>query len=163
MHPSIADGAQAEPVLANQLAVLRETLNKGRRASSLSAAKQHTLLKVIAELENDRAELLKKGGADGETAVALIKQRFAQNLKGLKDGAARGGRELENVFSFCEQAFRDSDEMLIFVTELTVNYFSARFIGHYGCDKYYLHNKELQFQERNEELVQRVNKIDWSI
>ena len=160
---TIAGGAQAETVLADQLAALRETLDKGRRSSSLSAAKQHTLLKVIAELENDRAELLKKGGADGETAVALIKQRFAQNLDGLKDGAARGGRELENVFSFCEQAFQDSDEMLIFVTELTVNYFSARFIGHYGCDKYYLHNKELQFQERNEELVQRVNKLDWSI
>lgn len=39
-------------------------------------------------------------------------------------------------------------EVLIFVTELTANYYSARFIGRYGCDRYYLHNKQLQFGER---------------
>ncbi|MFR5880390.1 MAG: hypothetical protein ACLUEQ_06065 [Cloacibacillus evryensis] len=53
--------------------------------------------------------------------------------------------------------------MLIFVTELTAGYYSARFIGHYGCEKYYLHNRELRFQERDRELRDRAGKLDWTI
>lgn len=50
--------------------------------------------------------------------------------------------------------------MLIFVTELTANYYSARFIGRYGCDRYYLHNKQLQFGERRQEIERRLDELD---
>ena len=42
----------------------------------------------------------------------------------------------------------------------TANYYTARFIGHYGCDKYYLHNKELRFQERRQEIMKQVDSLD---
>ena len=74
---------------------------------------------------------------------------------------------MQNAFTFCEKAFEredeeiSGDEILIFVTELTVNYYTARFIGHYGCDKYYLHNKELQFEQRQVEIANRVSDLEW--
>ena len=42
------------------------------------------------------------------------------------------------------------------VTELTVNYWSAKFISRYGCDKYFEHNKELLVYERQQELVSEI-------
>lgn len=88
---------------------------------------------------------------------------FAQKVAELKGLAADGGRALENVFSFCEKAFADGDEILIFVTELTANYYSARFIGRYGCDRYYMHNKQLQFDQRQQEIIKRMDEIQWTV
>lgn len=81
----------------------------------------------------------------------------------LNERAKQAGQALNAVFEFCEQAFADGDELLLFVTELTVHYDTARFIGHYGCDKYYLYNKELQFEERQKDILKRVNAIKWDI
>ena len=50
--------------------------------------------------------------------------------------------------------------MLIFVTELTINPHSARFISRYGCDKYFAHNKELLFYERQKEIIREIEDID---
>ena len=59
--------------------------------------------------------------------------------------------------------FADGDEILIFVTELTANYYSARFIGRYGCDRYYMHNKQLQFDQRQQEIIKRMDEIQWTV
>ncbi len=38
-----------------------------------------------------------------------------------------------------------------FVTELTVNFYSAKFISENGCDPYYVYNRGLLFGERQRE------------
>ena len=156
------EGAPAD-TLDRQIAGLRAELEKGRRASSLPAAKQRTLLRVIAALEEYRASVIKSGAADGRAAFALVSESFAKSVARLKESASAAGAALDNVFDFCGKAFGEGDEMLIFVTELTAGYYSARFIGHYGCEKYYLHNRELRFQERGRELRDRAGKLDWTI
>lgn len=134
-----------------------------KKLRGLPAAKQRTLLRVIAALEEYRASVIKSGAADGRAAFALVSESFAKSVARLKESASAAGAALDNVFDFCGKAFGEGDEMLIFVTELTAGYYSARFIGHYGCEKYYLHNRELRFQERDRELRDRAGKLDWTI
>ena len=81
----------------------------------------------------------------------------------LKEQARQAGEALRNVFAFCEQAFVQGEELLIFVTELTSNYYSARFIGRYGCEAYYIHSKQLQFQERRQEIQRQLDTIAWTL
>ncbi len=153
----------------------QELLDKGRKSSSLSPRKQKAMQKVIKVLEEDRAALMMQGITTGAEAFDAVRHQFEQSVLELRKGAERGTQVLEHAFTFCERAFesKDSeakefvrsggDEILIFVTELTVNYDTARFIGHYGCDKYYLHNKALQFAERQVEIAKRVNELEWDI
>ncbi|MBE6763419.1 MAG: hypothetical protein E7553_03560 [Ruminococcaceae bacterium] len=54
-----------------------------------------------------------------------------------------------------------AQEILIFVTELTVGYHSARFISRYGCKEYFDHNKELLFFERQKEIIREMELLDW--
>ena len=76
---------------------------------------------------------------------------------------------LENMFLFIENVFGGGQEMLVVVTELTVNYYSAKFISRYGCEKYFEHNKELLVYERQQELLSEImllndaDEIDLSI
>ena len=50
--------------------------------------------------------------------------------------------------------------MLILVTELTISFYGARFIGRYGCKEYFAHNKELLFYERQKEIIQELENLE---
>ncbi len=150
-------------ILESYIAQEEEKLAKGRKASALSPGKQHCMQRLIAQLESYRAGILTQSITQGDEAFAWIKQAFGALVEEVKASAASGSQALDNAFDFCEKAFEDGDELLIFVTELTVNYYTARFIGHYGCDKYYMHNKELQLAQRQTELEKQVNALGWEV
>ncbi len=141
---------------------LQKRYEQGKKASSLSVSGQRIIKHVIKLLQNDLIEI-KQSGKEGTEAYELMKINFKKSVASLKTLAQKGKDGMHNVFEFFEKAFSDGDEILLFVTELTVHYHTARFIGHYGCEKYYLHNKELQFEERQQDLLQRVNKINWEL
>lgn len=150
-------------MLEDSVAAQEEKLAAGQRAASLSAQTQREIRRMIRMLDGFCALLMRNRIVEGQEAFLMVRQAFNSEVEALKKLAAHGGQALNNAFAFCEKAFSDGDEVLLFVTELTANYYSARFIGHYGCDRYYLHNKELQFQERQQEILDRVNQMDWSL
>ncbi|MDD6255396.1 MAG: MoxR family ATPase [Eubacteriales bacterium] len=165
VHEEMGEGVE-EPAAVLEQHIEEETdnLEKGRLASSVSESRQRCIQMMLAELNDYKAELIHAGLAEGgEEAFDLIRKKFGASVSELRSAADIGREMLENAFSFCEKAFEEGEEILIFVTELTVNYYTARFIGHYGCDKYYLHNKELQFAERQKEIQSRVDKINWEL
>jgi hypothetical protein len=158
------DGTTVE-MLERRIAKQEETLKNGRKSSSISAVRQRVLQRVIASLGDFRALMIRERGGNRNPMddFDLIRKTFSETVAALKRDAAATGDALNNTFAFCEQAFTDGDEILIFVTELTANYYSARFIGHYGCDRYFMHNKELQFHERRQELIGRVQMLEWDV
>ena len=140
-----------------------EKLEKGKKSFSLSAAQQKVIQRVLVSLHRYKADVLGSGTADAEEAFGLIRAAFQKQAKELSESAGAAGGKLDAALKFCEKAFGDGDEILIFITELTVNYFTARFIGHYGCDRYFIHNKELQFSQRQTELDRRVQELTWEV
>lgn len=165
-----------DAILENSIQEQTDTLEKGRRASALSINRQKAIQRTIAILESCRAGLIRNSITEGGKAFEYIRGEFTRQVDQLRTSAEKGKAVLANAFDFCERAFEaedadekreivkaGGDEILIFVTELTVNYYTARFIGHYGCDKYYMHNKELQFAERQLEISRRLDELDWEI
>ncbi len=76
-----------------------------------------------------------------------------------RDTEAVSGR-LHALFVFLEEVFSDGNEMLIFVTELTVNDYSARFIGMFGSEDYKRHNDALLITERRNELQEEIAALE---
>lgn len=150
----------AEALMERIIAGREEQLGCAVRASSISREGQREAKLTLRCLNALRGELLRRGTGDAAADFAIVKSGYKAKVGELKESASAGTRALDNTFTFCEQAFADGDEVLIFVTELTANYYTARFIGHYGCDKYYLHNKELRFQERRQEIMKQVDSLD---
>ena len=54
----------------------------------------------------------------------------------------------------------EGQELLILVTELTINYYAATFISRYGCDAYFTHNQELLFYERQQEIISQLESLE---
>ncbi len=101
---------------------------------------------VIQVLEEQRIEL--QNIDNGSEAFAMIKTNFSSKQKALKKSASAAGKRLSHMFHFCEEVFPDGQELLILVTELTINQISASFISKYGCPEYFKYNKDLLLYDR---------------
>ena len=73
--------------------------------------------------------------------------------------ATVNGLDAYHLFAFVEAVFADGNEMLILVTELTVNTFSARFITMFGCEDYQKHNEKLMLSERQNDIKDELNEL----
>ena len=89
-----------------------------------------------------------------------MKAAYDAKIKAHRQAATEAGAAIENSFTFLENAFGDGQEMVIFVTELTVNMTCTWYISHYGSAKYFAHNKELLFYERQKSLIESIARID---
>ena len=136
----------------------KKKLEKGRKAGSLSQDKQVQMESLIDLLE-DYAERL-AGETDDRNAFDLLKMDFDQKVKELKQNGKDKGIFLENLFNFAEEVFTDGHELLLIVTELTSNYYTAKYISEYGCEKYFQHNKELLFYERQKKILEELDELE---
>ena len=135
-----------------------QKLDKGRKAGSLSLDGQARMESLLAMLEEGMEQITNE--TDGMNAFGLLKMNFDSRVKQLKQAGVEKGKLLENLFIFSEEVFTNGHELLIIVTELTANYYTARYISEYGCEKYFEHNKELLFYERQKKLLQELDVLD---
>ena len=77
----------------------------------------------------------------------------------MKQETGQVSGRLHALFGFLEEVFPEGNEMLIFVTELTVNDDSARFIGMFGSEDYTRHNNALLISERRNELQEEITAL----
>ena len=152
--------AESEAAVGKQINLLNKKMEAGKLASTLSADAEFACYSAVAALEEMSAMLMEQKPADGTEAFKLLKAEFDNRTKQLKKQADTAGKQLSNVFLFCEDVFGDGQEMLILVTELTISYYGARFISRYGCKEYFNHNKELLFYERQKEIIQEIESLD---
>ena len=117
---------------------------------------------VLALREKKRALEINNEDARSPEMQAFIieKKAFEEKVARLKEDTAVAGRRLSNLFNFVSECFGDGNEMLILITELTVNYSSARFIAEKGCEEYYKYDKKFQLYDRNKELMSEVKALE---
>jgi hypothetical protein len=144
----IAAGTDAPAALGELLSVRREALSRAKTAGQLDRESRELAQRVLAALEEFRSAL-HQGDAD---AMDVLRTRFAASVEARKLHAAVAAGELDNAFRFLEETFGDSQEMVLFVTELTAGYDTSWFVENFGCDAYFRHNRELLFDDTAERI-----------
>ena len=66
---------------------------------------------------------------------------------------------LEYAFDFMEGTFGDSQEMVIFITELNTSYYAVRFLEENDCERYFQYNKRLLFEDREKDILTRLDRL----
>ena len=103
-------------------------------------------------------ELKEKKALEGRLDES-VREAFQKQTELREQMLNDAAENLECAFDFCEVAFGESQEMVVFITELTVNQYSAWFIGENGCDRYYKYNKGLLFHERQQGILQDMDEV----
>ena len=83
---------------------------------------------------------------------------WQRERKAFRQKAGRAGEMLDAMLRFSEEAFPEA-ELSYLITSLASGSVSARFIGTFGCDRYYAHSRELLFEERNLEIQREIAEL----
>lgn len=156
-------GDFVEPVLSlldTQAQGRKKLLESLQSANSLSDADRRKHRSVIRFLEEGKKELYVGGASTGTEAYGVLKEKYSLLVERMKQDTARAGRELHALFVFVEEAFGEGNEMLILVTELTVNNASAQFIAAFGSSDYSRHNEELMLSQRVSDIQSRIAQLE---
>ncbi len=154
-------GAVPSAVVEKQIKEVRHEIENGKLSATLSTDDIYSRQNAISAMEEMTEMLRQQKPADGAAAFALLKKAFDTRTKAIKAQAGEAGKCLSNAFIFCEDVFGEGQEILILVTELTISYYGAHFISHYGCKEYFAHNKELLFYERQKQIIREIETLDW--
>lgn len=143
-------------IIESQIQARQKLLETMRSAGTLSNEDRKKNRAIIQFLEARVKELrLEKS----ENPFTMLKAAFDKDVTMMKEENERIQKRLHNVFAFSEVAFMDGNEMLVLVTELTVNVYSSRFIGIYGSPDYAKHNEDLMLHEREDNLMQEIDNL----
>ena len=110
----------------------------------------------INALEAYRRELEKSPAEGREARFELVKALFAEETAKAEALAAEAGAKFDNAFRFLESAIGQSQELVLFVTEITAGYDTSWFVGEYGCDAYFRNNRELLFDETRSRILEKL-------
>ena len=117
------------------------------RARSLNEKLKECAKKIVAE-ETINIE---------ETALfALAKEPFDAQCEKLQSLENQGIETLEHAFTFMEQAFSDGQEMVVFVTELTITPEIAVFLSEHRIERYETYKDQLLIGTKRAEILSEI-------
>ena len=151
--------ASPEELLRQLIGETENTLERRRENRQTDRDGEEVLRRSARALEAYADELRLGDVRGSENAFSLVKERFDAETGSRKEEIAAVSAELENAFAFLAKAFGESQEMVVFVTELTVNFYSARFIADNGSDSYYVYNRGLLFGERQQGILKEIDDL----
>ena len=136
----------------------KEGLEQRKQAEQIGKEEEYIFKDVIADLEG-YSRMQQEEHLDFPAAFEKIREDFQEKTRKREQEIEETQEALYHAFEFMEEAFGESQEMVVFVTELNVNYYSIQFIKENGCDKYYQYNKGLLFDEQQEAISTELENL----
>lgn len=155
-----ANGNVLVDMLERQKEAKKKAADSLRMANALSEGDKRKYRKTICFLEEAKKELYVGDAGTATEAFSYIKQKFDQQVSVMKGGVVETKGRIHRLFEFVKETFGEENEMLILVTELTVNTSGARFIGMFGSEDYQKYNGKLRLSGRQEDLRQEIERLE---
>ena len=130
-----------------------EQLKLSANAGQNDREKRILLQSEINALMNCLSAVSASSPADSEAAADLLRTTFATETEKLDALAEKAGSEFGNAFSFLEKSVGQSQEMVLFVTEITAGVNTSWYVGEFGCEAYFRHNKELLLSDTRSRIL----------
>ena len=141
--PELLSGGTVEDSIHMRVLDRERTLNRRVEAGVLSSAAIRKERLVIRKLRDIMAECAVAETPKGDIAFRTVQVVYQKEVDKIQEFAKTANTRIDNAFDFIDEAM-SSRECLVFVADMTTRQATTQFIAHYGNDKYYAHNKELQ-------------------
>ena len=156
-----AKPASVYEMLAENVADIKDEMDKAKQANALSTSKKAVYLREIKLFESYKNKLDEEQivSSDNAAQFALVKKTFQKDVKKMQTAAGKMTSSMENAFKYMEAAFGDEQEMTLFVAELTVNRNIANFIAKHGSDSYFKHNSSMLIYNEDDKLTGEIDQL----
>lgn len=124
-------------------------LEEDRKAGDLTK-QEETGRKILLKLLKESVPV-----HDGEAKQCFeeAKEPFEKRKESMVQRKKRVEASVEHAFTFMEEAFSEGEEMVLFVTELTMTQDSVLFFADYTCERYLKYSEELLLGTRRREIL----------
>lgn len=146
--------------LLTQIAEARsKKLEDKKEAGLINRMEERCSRQVLAELEREEHLLLTSDCESASESFAMIKAGFNRETTGLEEESEQVSQALECAFDFVEKVFGEDQELVVFITELSLSYYAIRFISDNGCPRYYRYNRVLLSGEQQKEILRQIDEL----
>ncbi len=159
LHQDLVHIREGEKMLGTLLDEKQAALTRRRDAGSTDKDALFTAAREAERLAAFQQALALEKVPKGQ-AFERLKALFQEDVQARADAADRTDRQLANVFAFLDAAIPNSQELVLFATELTANYFTSWFIQNFGCEAYFAHNKQLLFDDTRQRLLREIGSAE---
>ena len=155
LHADLLAIREGEKAIASLLDEKRAALADKRNGGSSDKDALYVASREVERLDAYRQALTLEKVPE-EQQFDRLKALFSADVNARAAAADKTDTELANAFAFLDAAIPDSQELVLFATELTANWFTSWFIQNFGCDAYFAHNKRLLFDDTQKQLLQDI-------
>lgn len=155
-------------LLESEKQMIKDKAAAGQNAKELKV-QYHGVVTKLEQYEKMLRESdasLQKAQETGDEAVSddrdvfeLVRSEFEKEAEALEIHTEMTLEQLEYAFDFMEAAFGESREMVVFITELSVNSDAVKFLEENECPRYYMYNKTLLFEDRQADIHDTLSRI----
>ena len=157
--PKLLEGATVDAAIGTPMRRRADALERKVAAGTAKLDWRRRENLVIRKLREIMAACTMAGTEQGPEAFETVNAEYRKEVEKIEPQVADADRKMSNVFSFIERAFGSTREMIVFVAELSTRASTTKYIAHYGNDRYYAHNDELQVDETRKSLSDRVKEL----
>lgn len=138
---------------------VREEYEGKKQAGLLTRAQIHRYEDICGTLDQYLLAAGEAEAQDGETLFGMLAARFGEGREQYEDQCRAVLQMVEYAFDLMEGAFGDSQEMVIFITELNTSYDAVRFLEENPCERYYQYNRKLLFEDREADIKRKLERL----
>lgn len=139
---------------ARQIKEQEESWEKEKQDGFLTAEDWSIRQRVTALLK----EILVQKKDSSDVIFEMARSRFEEQKNRLLETEETTAQMLEHAFDFMEDAFGNGEEMVVFVTELTVSRYAAEFLAEHDCERYDTYSRTLLVGTRRGELLSELKR-----
>lgn len=154
----LLDGGTVEMVVSERISEREAMLARKIDAGNVSHAYVRREKLVINMLKELVAKCMLEKTMSGEQAFKTIEAAYKEEVAKVKPAASNASERMDNAFDFVDKCFGNR-EMLIFMAELATRKPTTQFVAHYGNEKYYAHNDEMQIDSARMGLEERASML----
>lgn len=152
-------GGSVDVCVSERIAERESMLARKIDAGNVSHAYIRREKLVIGMLKELVAKCMLDKTMQGEAAFKTIEAAYKEEVAKIKPAAAAASARMDNAFDFIDRCFGNR-EMLIFMAELATRKPTTQFVAHYGNEKYYAHNDEMQADSARMGLEERAALLE---
>ncbi len=138
---------------------LKETYERLKRAEQLTK-EEDGIYRSATETMEAWQNFVRQESLTGEDAYEAVKAKFEEETLRRQEAFDAAGSALDYAFAFLEEAFGESQEMVVFVTELNTNFYSIQYLKENDCDAYNRYNQKLLISEQREDILKEMSEVE---
>ena len=135
----------------------RAALERSRESGALDKEARDLLQREIGTLEEYVRRLT--GIRGPEEALDRVREWFRGEVERRAALGEDAGERFDRVFRFLEGSLGQSQELVIFVTEIAARYDTSWFVETFGCPAYFRHSRELLFDDGRRRICEELASL----